>query len=78
MISQVSSVISSNTLLVTLTVVTSTVLYYWIRTKTKNNFVNLTKVKKLFIYPVKALKGVEVDSLEITENVVKYGKFKDR
>ncbi len=32
----------------------------------------------MFIYPVKALKGVEVESLEITENVVKYGKFKDR
>jgi hypothetical protein len=34
-------------------------------------------LKKWFIYPVKALKDVEVESLEITENV-KYGKFKDR
>ena len=64
------------TLAIGLTVVTTSLLYYWYRKR--HTFVSVCKVKKLIIYPIKALKGIEVNHLEITENVCKYGKFKDR
>lgn len=61
-----------------ITLISGTLFYFWQRKKYKLNFVPNGKVKKLLIYPVKALRGVEVESLEITNNVVKYGHFRDR
>ncbi|CAG2163332.1 unnamed protein product [Oppiella nova] len=45
---------------------------------TRKHFVKVCKVKKLFIYPIKGVKGVEVNQLEITKYGVKYGSFRDR
>ncbi|XP_054153440.1 mitochondrial amidoxime reducing component 2-like [Oppia nitens] len=61
-----------------LSVITTTSLLYYIYTKTRKNFVKVCNVKQLFIYPIKAVKGVEVPHLEITKYGVKYGVFKDR
>ena len=65
-------------LIVGLSVLTTTSLLYYVYRKSRQNFEKVCKVKKLFIYPIKAVKGVEVDRLEITKYGVKYGVFKDR
>lgn len=59
-------------------IISSSLVYLWIKLKSKINYVPITTVKKLFIYPIKALSGIEVDHLEITETVAKYGKYYDR
>ena len=64
-------------LAVSLTVTVTSLLYLFVFRK-RENFVSVCKVEKLFIYPIKGVKGVQVDRLEITGNVVKYGKFRDR
>ena len=64
-------------LTVGLTVAVTSLLYLFVFRKRKN-FVSVCKVEKLFIYPIKGVKGVQVDRVEITGNVFKYGKFRDR
>lgn len=62
----------------TVTIVSTSLIYLWLKNKNKVSYVPVSKVKKLFIYPIKALSGVEVDHLEITHTVSKYGKYDDR
>jgi hypothetical protein len=56
----------------------STIIYLWYKNKKRINYVEVTKVKKLVIYPIKSLGGVDVDQLEVTDNVLKYGNYLDR
>ena len=60
-----------------LIVLASTIIYFWHRNK-RIKYVDVTKVRKLVIYPIKSLRGVEVDQLEVTKNVLKYGNYLDR
>ncbi|CAG2168667.1 unnamed protein product [Oppiella nova] len=64
--------------IVGISVLTTTSLLYYLYRKTRNNYVKVCNVKKLFIYPIKAVKGVQVNQLEITKYGVKYGPFTDR
>jgi len=65
-----------------LTTFVSTVLvaYYLIKRKYlyAKDYVNVGKVQKLVIHPIKSCKGVEVDQVTITKTGVKYGHFRDR
>ena len=68
----------SPALAISLTVTVTSLLYYLFVFRKRKNFVSVCKVEKLFIYPIKGVKGVQVDRLEITGDVVKYGRFRDR
>ena len=65
-------------LVIGLTVATTSLLYYLFTSQNRRKFVRVCKISKLLIYPVKALKGIEVNRLQITDDVVKYGIFRDR
>lgn len=69
---------ASSALAISLTVGITSLLFYLFVLRKKKNFVAVCRVKKLFIYPVKGVKGVEVDRLQITGDVVKYATFRDR
>ena len=76
--SSIGSSVTLPMLVIGLTVATTSLLYYWFNSRNNRKFVTVCKVNKLLIYPVKALKGIEVNHLQITDNVVKYGQFRDR
>ncbi|XP_054166553.1 mitochondrial amidoxime reducing component 2-like [Oppia nitens] len=61
-----------------ISLLTTTSLLYYLYVKNQKKFVNVCKINKLFIYPIKAAKGVEVDHLEVTKYGVKYKELRDR
>jgi hypothetical protein len=71
------TIVVNKALISSLALISSTFLIYYLIKKRIRKYEKVAKISQLFIYPVKSLSGVEVNSLTI-DGVPNYGKYRDR
>jgi len=62
----------------TVLVIILSLIGYVIHLKRESNFVLVGRIKKIIIYPIKSLPGIELNQAFLTNQGLKYGYFEDR
>ncbi|XP_015789789.1 mitochondrial amidoxime reducing component 2 [Tetranychus urticae] len=76
-----SSTIKLITTSVTIGFIGASIAYILWKVRNRNKikpFIDVGKVKKIFIYPIKSLKPIECDQVDVDDQVVSKGQLKDR